>query len=187
MNGFATLNAFLISVVLMMAGSCSSTRSENAPPSSPQATPTPEREERGGITVVHFANEPFALLRVEVDVKSTQMTLEIQNVSNKTVRLVTYGLGVSTRCSEFMYSMIPSPRIGYGDWSAAGIKVPDHADATLKPQEKATIVVARDKYLLELLNAKTYHSCPDGHKKPELMLQNVYFDDGTEWRPNQAR
>lgn len=190
MIGFA-LNVFLISALLTISSSCSSSQSETKKPPSAEAMTTSgqqsDREEQAAVTVVHFSNEPFALLRVDVDAKRSQMTLEIQNVTDKTVRLVTYGLGVSTLCSEFMYTMIPSPRIGYGDWTAGGVKVTGRSDPPLKPQQKATIVVVRDKYLTDLLNPKTYRSCPVDHKKPELMLQNVYFDDGTEWRPNQQR
>jgi hypothetical protein len=88
------------------------------------------------------------------------MTLEIQNVSDKTVRLVTYGLGVSTLCSDFIYAVIPSPRIGYGDWTAEGVKAIGSSEPALKPQQKATIIVGRDKYLADLLNPRTYSSCP---------------------------
>ena len=187
----SALNAFLISALLTMSGACSLSQFESARTSPAQLIQAPlaqnEIEELASVRVVHVLNEPFALRRVESDAKKRQMTLEIQNVSDKTVRLVTYGLGVSTLCSEFMYTMVPTPRIGYGDWSLAGVKSTSQINRPLKPHERATIVVVRDKYLSDLLNPKMYGSCPNGHKKPELMLQNVYFDDGTEWRPNQQR
>jgi hypothetical protein len=70
----------------------------------------------------------------------------------------------------------PSPRILYG---SMGTEPP------LQPSEKATIKVPSDKLLRTLLNPKTYKSCPEAHKKPQLMIQEVHFDDGAVWHPNQ--
>ncbi len=203
MLAFRNCGTLLIGAILTVGSSCHSHRQQTeeaarsvAPASANQPLPEPSLqpttiEEHNDVTVVHFPNEPFALLRINIaktaDLKNSRLTLEIQNVSEKTVGLVTYGLGESVLCSEFMYTMIPTPNIGYGDWRIVGAKRNLRDEPPLKPQQRATITVERDKYLEDLLNPKTFRSCPDGHKKPELMLQNVYFDDGTEWRPNQQR
>lgn len=193
----------LIGALLTMTNSCHSDRqqtekaegsvaqaSANQPSPAPSLQPT-TIEEHNEITVVHFPNEPFAVLRIDVantnDLKNSRLTLEVQNVSEKTVRLVTYGLGESVLCSEFMYAMIPTPNMGYGDWRIVGAKTNLRDEPPLKPRQRATITIERDQNLAKLLNPKTFRSCPEGHKKPELMLQNVYFVDGTEWRPNQQR
>ena len=185
-----TFKALLICILLAL-GACSRSRSENVKSSPPQATPAPQPQKQAlpfiavdlpHVTLMRLPNEPLTLLRADVDAKRTQLILEIQNVSDKTVRLATYQLGISPRCSEFMYAAILSPDISYGDRSVAGFKGNHQSDPPLEPQQKATIIVTRDQKLSQFLNAKTYRSCPEGHAKPELVLQNVYFDDGTEWR-----
>lgn len=156
----------------------------------PSPTPQPtQRIERSGFTIVQFPDEPIVLLSAELiqadQPRRAELLLEIQNVSAKTARLILYGMGPSLLCSEFMYSPVPSPYIGYGDWAVGEHHVPGMPTApALKPNEKATIRVSKDKFLRDLLKPGMYKSCPDGHKQPELMLQDVYFADGTLWKPN---
>ena len=157
----------------------------------PSPKDSTERYESSGFTVVKFQNEPIALLQLEFhpvkDPKQAQVTLLVQNVSEKTVRLVTYGMGVSNLCTEFMYVMVPTPQIGYGDWQLLdGPATGNSHTPSLKPGEKVTIKISKDTNLSRLLNPKTYASCPEGHKNPELMLQNVYFEDGSVWKPHPA-
>lgn len=201
---FRILNYLLICAGSLMATtSCSSNPAANKPPaqrngpvsvqsSTPQASPTPQPTERIGyadLTLVRFPDEPMLLTQVEImkakGLKNAELMLEAQNVSKKGVKLVAYGMGVSELCPEYMYSSIPTPYIGYGDWSLAGLDIKSSNEPLLKPGEKAIIKVPTERWLSKLLSPGTYRSCPEGYRKPELMLQDVYFDDGTMWRPNQ--
>jgi hypothetical protein len=83
-----------------------------------------------------------------------------------------------------MYKAILTPYIGYGDWSLIGSREEKHPP-TLKPNEKVTIELSKDEQLKKFLEPKTYRSCPDGYKKPELSLIRVYFEDGTVWKSSE--
>jgi hypothetical protein len=164
---------------------------------SPEASltaPQNETQEYPGVTVVHFPDEPSAFLGVEVfrapNPRNSRFTLTIENISGKTVKLVRYGLGVPLPdlCPEYMYAAVPTPDMGYGDWSVAGIRMNTaREEPPLKPHERATITVSKNEYLEKLLNPKTYRRCEEGHKKPELMIQEAYFEDGTAWAPSLQR
>jgi hypothetical protein len=189
-NMVSNLGFPLLSLLLIFNISCSASNnqdppSQNSASATPSVSPTPELvkiRQHDYFTIRFVSNEPIALL----DVKLTKpdnplksgLVLEIQNKSDKPVKLVEYGIGPYELCSDYMYGTVPSPRIAY----ESGKESP--SEPVLQLNDKAIIKVSNGKELRRFLNPKTYESCPEGYKKAILMLQEVHFADGGVWRPN---
>ena len=182
----SSVSQFALVALLLISSSCSTRRYQGqqnpvTTQSSPVFMPTQEIIRHDYFSILRVSDEPVALLSVRLtnpeELLLSDLVLEIQNVSGKPVKQVEYGIWPSEMCSDYTYAMTPPcPRILYG--SVGG-------EPPLQPTDKATIKVPNDKLLQTLLNPKTYESCPEAHKKPQLMIQEVHFDDGAVWYPNQ--
>jgi hypothetical protein len=186
---------WLVSILALLC-SCLTSKPNNPQPQNsaviatrPSPTsPSFQQIERGSFTVIQASNEPIALLDLQVINEThpakAELLLSIQNVSDKSVRFISYGIGVPIECTEYMYTTVPTPRIGYGEWSLRGYgERDDPSQLELKPGGKAIIRVSKDEFLPTYLKPKTFESCPEGHKKGEFQLMEVYFDDKSVWKP----
>jgi hypothetical protein len=196
-NPSVVFYAFVLGISILNLPFCSQSllqKNKNSMPtpsasSSPQLLPPSPPIQRDFVSIIHYSNEPIALLDAQLTnpqvPAQSDMHLTVQNVSGKSVKFVQYSMLPAERCTEFMYTGVPVPRIGYGDWSVRGESEKANPNQPpLNPNDKAQIVVKNDDYLSHQLNPKTYASCPEGYRKPELMLVAVYFTDGTNWDVN---
>ena len=179
--GFSLSILWLTAFVLLPCTSCSDSQPSGVQDSrlmqtSTGSSPTPDAG-NDRFSILHAPDEPIAVLNIRLTdpgvAAQSDLVLEIQNVSKRSVRQVDYGIWPSAMCGDYMYATPPSsPKISY-------------REASLPPYGKAIIKVLSDKSLRTLLDPRTYESCPADHRKPQLMIQSVEFEDGEVWLPNQ--
>jgi hypothetical protein len=188
MNVRILRSAVLVSALSILTACGSAARhshsTTNVPGEPSPRGPSLEIRNHDYFTILRVSDEPVALLNVRFSNPDapllSDLILEIQNVSDKLVTQVDYGMWPSEMCSDYMYALPPSsPNISYRDTEAG--------KQALRPNDKATINVSSDKRLRRLLDPKTYVSCPEAHKKPQLMIQEVHYAGGGVWYPNQKQ
>lgn len=199
-----TLSLFFLSLAGLVVSACSSLTTQQTTEKRESLQPPPKSVEsqeqnvpvyeepiflpsielpeiKGSVT----QQSPVRLINLRVIVsksKKRALVIEIENVSKKPVILAEF-LVHYPQCDKFLYK--GGPFLRYGD---AKIANPDDLtpfDPVLQPGQKASKTFDNE-LINELLDRKTFKSCPEGKNRPHMNLLKVWFEDGTIWDPVEA-
>jgi hypothetical protein len=174
--------AFFVIILGSLVPSCSVSRTQVQQQASKVvaeavASHTPELVQTtrlGSFIVRHVSKEPVELLSVPTSDRNKGLVMNFENVSERAIKSVEYGISRHEECAEYMYVFTPSPRMIYGD---------NKGEIPIGPGGQTSLRVPPSIELRKLLDSRTYASCSGDNKSPILMLEEVRFSDGSIWRP----
>lgn len=109
------------------------------------------------------------------------LQIEFENVSDKPLKLLAFLFVHPPACPEFIYKL--PPVLLYGDATLLDAKRKGGIDPVLYPGQKSAKTFKHKDYS-KMLTPSTYKDCPFEPKNPHVILNKIWFADGTVWDPS---